>query len=481
MVRRDARFCVSTIRNLKGQGSNALAFCYARKNFLPTCVAANRMPAKPKRPTVGFLIMPKKAFLISVGGFVLLLIWSAGQPPVQAQGGKPARSLRQLQEEQLKAQDDFDRDVAGGKAQPYEWEVRAEALRKLAAARAAEFKIADWKGGELLALISLYRLSEMHARTVEASREFLKAEPKARVADGVRSGMIRALVELEQIEEAQKLLDELFREPPDNQFELADRVELFRLLTTVWRERGRYDMVFKHARRGYDLKLANSRFPELDQRVSDVLSRNRLTLAAEYISAQERLGFNEDAEKSHKTVLATEFEEQAVLKPFYESELAAARLMFKPAPEPDAPRWIGSEPIKLASLRGKVVLLDFWAMWCSQCVTAFPHWREFQKKFSAKGFEVIGVTKLFGRSDTEESLTRDQELNALRKFKAKHRLDYPLAVGKMDDVTNDERFGIGSLPTVILIDRRGNVRHVKRGVGEYRKLEKQIERLINEN
>ena len=95
--------------------------------------------------------------------------------------------------------------------------------------------------------------------------------------------------------------------------------------------------------------------------------------------------------------------------------------------------------------------------------------------------EIIGVTKLFGRSEKEEGLTREQELNALRGFKVKNQLNYPIAVGKMDDVTNDERYAIASLPTVVLIDRRGNVRHIKRGVGEYRKLEKQLEKLINEN
>ncbi len=428
--------------------------------------------------------MSKKILFIGVGGIVLLLIWSVGQQSVWAapvQSGKPTKALRQLQEEQLKAQDDFDRDVANGKVQTHEWEVRAELLRKAAATRAAEFKIADWKGGELLALISLYRLAEMHAQAIEASREFLKNEPKSRLADNIRSGMVRALVELEQVEEAQKILDELFKEPPRSQLELGTRVELFLILATVWRERGRYDLVSKYARRGYDLKMARGRFSMFDERTSDLISRSRLTLAAEFISAQERLGFKKDAEDSHKKVLETEFNEQEVLKSFYESELAAARLMFNPAPELDAPQWIGSDSIKFASLRGKVVLLNFWAMWCSQCATTFPQLREFQKKFSGKGFEIIGVTKLFGRSDTEESLKREQELNALRNFKVKNQLNYPLAVGKMDDVTNDERYGITSLPTVILIDRRGNVRHVKRGIGEYRKLEKQIEKLINEN
>jgi len=50
----------------------------------------------------------------------------------------------------------------------------------------------------------------------------------------------------------------------------------------------------------------------------------------------------------------------------------------------------------------------------------------------------------------------------------------------MDDVTNEERYGVIGAPTMILIDRRGVVRHVKRGAGEYRKLEKQIEKLLGE-
>lgn len=425
--------------------------------------------------------MSKRILFISLSALLLSLVLPATQWPVSAQSGKPTKALQQLQEERIKLQEKFDRDVAEEKARSYEWETRVGVLKKVAEQRAAEFKIVDWKREELLALISLYRQAEMFAAVVSASRVYLKAEPKSRFADGVRSGLIRALVELDQIEEAQKLLDELFLDMPDNQFELAVRVELSKELTIAWRERGRYELASKQALRGYDLKMTRGRFSALDQRTSDLVGRDRLTLAAEFIAAQERLGFKKEAGEFNKNVLATEFEEQAVLKSFYESELAAARLMAGPAPELDAPRWISSEPIRIASLRGKVVLLDFWAMWCSQCAGAFPEWRELQKKFSARGLEIIGVTKLFGRSDTLEGLTREEELNALRSFKAKHQLNYPIAIGKMDDVTNDERYAIASLPTIVLIDRRGNVRHIKRGIGEYRKLEKQVEKLINEN
>ena len=127
-----------------------------------------------------------------------------------------------------------------------------------------------------------------------------------------------------------------------------------------------------------------------------------------------------------------------------------------------AARWLDGSPETkskpLAELRGKVVLLDFWAMWCGPCAAAFPHFREFQAKYGGKGLEIIGVTRFFGRSDGVEDLSREQEWKALLTFKTKHRLNYPLVVGKLDDITNDERYGIAALPTIVLIDRRGNIR-----------------------
>lgn len=425
--------------------------------------------------------MTNRFFGFGFGALLLPLFLVATSVSVSAQSGKPSKVLRQFQDARIKLQEDLERDVENGKAQLYELDFRFEAFRKKAASELAGFKIADWKGDELLALYSLYLQTEMFAQALEAGRAYLAVEPKSRISKTIRSGILRSLIELDQIEEAQKLLDEFYLDPPENQFELASRVGMSKAMAIAWRERGRYDMVSKQARRGYDLKVARGRFPDLDQRTSDLIIRDRLSLAAEFISAAERLGFKKDADESHKKVLETEFNEQAVLKSFYESELGAARLMFTPAPELDAPVWVGSESVKLANLRGKVVLLDFWAMWCSQCAAAFPEWRELQKRFSAKGLEIIGVTKLYGRSDKEEGLKRDQELNALRNFQSKYQLNYPIAVGKMDDLTNDEHFVVASLPTVLLIDRRGNIRHIKRGVGEYQKLEKLIEKLINEN
>lgn len=425
--------------------------------------------------------MTKRVLVFGFGALLLSLALPAAGFPAYAQSGKPSKLLRQLQNEQLKLQEEFEREVSDGKAQLYELEARLEAFRKKASPEVAKFKIADWKDNELLALYSLYLQTEMFAQAIEAGRAFLKAEPKSRAAESLRSSIIRSLLELGQLEEAQKLIDEMYREMPYTIFQLAGRINLIKEATIQWRERGRYDLVMKQALRGYVLQMKPGRFPESEPRLWDTVLRDRLSLAAEAISAQERQGFKKEADELHKRVLATEFEEQAVLRSFYESELAAARLMFNPVPALEASRWVNSEPVRLTEMRGKVVLLDFWSMWCSQCAAAFPEWRELKGKYSAKGLEIIGVTRLYGRSDTAEGLTRDQELTALRNFLTKHQINYPIAVGKMDDVANDERFVVASLPTVVLIDRRGNIRHIKRGVGEYRKLEKQIEKLINEN
>lgn len=400
--------------------------------------------------------------------------------PVSAQTEKPTKVLRQFRTDQTRLQEEFDRDVNDGKTQLWELDSRIEAFRKTAAGKLARFTIADWDGDELLALYSLYLQTELFPQAVKAGRAFLKAEPNARIAESVRYGVIRSLIELEQIEEATQLLDELYKEMPETVFQVAGRMSLLRDLVAAWRERGRYDQVAKYALRGYGLRSKRNRGSDEEDRLSDLMLRDRLTLAAEYVSAQERLGFKKEAAEFHKKVLETEFNEQAVLKPYYEAQLAAARLMFNPAPELEISNWLRSDPLRLANLHGRVVLLDFWAVWCSECPAAFPQWRELQTQFSDKDLAIIGVTKLYGRSDTEEGLTREQELKALLSFQTKHRLNYPIAVGKMDDVTNEERFVVAGLPTVVLIDRRGNVRHFKRGIGEYRKLKRQIEKLINE-
>lgn len=431
--------------------------------------------------------MPKRFLFIIFTGLLSLAVWQASRwlEPVMAQGGKPSQALKRYVERQRDLQESFDKEVSDGKALFHDWESRAETLRALAVSESAAFNIADWKDDELLALASLYELADLDAKAAEAYRAYLRNEPKSRNITIVQLGLANSLIESRQYEEAQKLLDELFLEMPENSVELSLRVGLYKNLTAAWRDQGKYDLVIKQARRGYDLAENTGKFRRYDQRRLETTVRDQMSLAALLVVAQERAGFKEDSEKFHARVMKRDFKIHPESKSFYLSELMISRLYNTTAPDLDVTEWLKGdlelEPKNISDRKGKVVLLDFWAMWCSPCLAALPHWRDYLSKYSGKGFEIVGATKFYGRSDVEDGLSREQELKSLQSFKAKHNLTYPIAVGRMDDVTNEERFGVASLPTVILIDRRGNIRHVSRGVEDYRDLEKRIEQLVNAN
>jgi len=378
----------------------------------------------------------------------------------------------------------FNREANADKDQPpdlAELEELDEAVKKFAAERAAGFKISDWKGEELYSLALLYQISAQFAPAAEAYRAYLNSDSRTRMASNARVGLARALIEMERLEEAEKLLESLELSFIEEPVMTASRVGFYKDLAVALRDRGLHERAAELARKGYSLaddsiSLSRGMAPGL----RETTERNQIILAALAVASYERAGRKKEAGDLNDLVMKFDFNRQPELRSVYESELAGARLIGAPAPELVISRWLEGQPKNLGDLRGKVVLLDFWAMWCGPCVTAFPRLREFQSKYADQGLEVIGVTRFYGRSDTEESLSREQEWKSLQSYKAKHKLAYPFAVGKMDDVTNEEQYGVVGLPAVILIDRRGQVRHVKRGIGDYRKLEKQIEKLIGE-
>jgi peroxiredoxin len=96
----------------------------------------------------------------------------------------------------------------------------------------------------------------------------------------------------------------------------------------------------------------------------------------------------------------------------------------------------------LKEYKGKVVLLDFWATWCTGCKQEIPWFVEFERKFGAKGFAVVGVSLDEGGWEV------------LKPFLAKAQVPYRMLLG--DDATA-QRYGIQSMPDTFLIDRQGRV------------------------
>ena len=113
----------------------------------------------------------------------------------------------------------------------------------------------------------------------------------------------------------------------------------------------------------------------------------------------------------------------------------------KPAPE-FLLRDSSGKSISLKQLRGKVVLLDFWATWCTGCKKEIPWFSEFQKTFGSKHFAVVGVSM------------DDGGWTVIKPFLAHTQLSYRILLG--DEVTA-KRYGIDSLPDAFLLDRQGKI------------------------
>ena len=112
----------------------------------------------------------------------------------------------------------------------------------------------------------------------------------------------------------------------------------------------------------------------------------------------------------------------------------------KPAPDFTLTDAAGSK-VTLSDLRGKVVLLNYWATWCGPCVIEIPWFQEFEQQYKSKGFEVVGV-----------SMDEDG-WSAIKPFIAEHKVNYRILLG--NDSVSQLYGGLDSLPTTFIIDREG--------------------------
>jgi thiol-disulfide isomerase/thioredoxin len=139
----------------------------------------------------------------------------------------------------------------------------------------------------------------------------------------------------------------------------------------------------------------------------------------------------------------------------------AMGLIGNPAPDFRGDFALNGDPINLSALKGKVVLVDFWATWCRPCVEALPHLIALNHKYKSAGLEVVGVTMY--NNDEPAALQRAQ----FTKFVERHNMDYlVMALDNKDAARTLNAYGVNGIPQVVLIDRLGVVRHVLVGGGE---------------
>jgi peroxiredoxin len=157
-------------------------------------------------------------------------------------------------------------------------------------------------------------------------------------------------------------------------------------------------------------------------------------------------------------------------------------LIGKPAPDIQADFAVTGKPVRLADLKGKVVVLTFWGPWSPSSRHAAMQLQEWFHEFNGKGLEVLAVTRYCsdeGRQLTFDDDTgtvkalppkeakgasRETDKQLLRDFAAYHKLEFPLMVLPKNEAARlYDLYGVSGMPQFVLIDRGGRVRMVRVG------------------
>jgi thiol-disulfide isomerase/thioredoxin len=139
---------------------------------------------------------------------------------------------------------------------------------------------------------------------------------------------------------------------------------------------------------------------------------------------------------------------------------AAMELVGKPAPDFKLKGMDGKE-VTLASLKGNVVVLDFWATWCGPCVAGFPHIDELAKKYAAKG------VKVYGMNQKEDKETIDN-------FLKEKSLTVPVLLDAGDIA---DKYKVQGIPQTVIIGKDGLIKkiHIGYGPGEENEWDKEVQ------
>ena len=447
---------------------------------------------------------PRRVYALTAAALLLLLCASALSGGAQTQGAGEVRVaegsgggepliVKLYTEASQYVKRKFDELAKTGV--PYDKEldqrIRQE-QRDLALKYAAQFASGEpLRGLDLYYLGMLYNIAEKSEDAAATMRRLLGGEGRgvaAETLDDARAVLIQNLLKLERAEEAERVLAEYVAGGAPK---ALVRYRYETALANHYRAAKKFERAAAHARESYRAAVAVAEARAAEPRRRDSLLHGAAAVAADSLARAGR--------RAEAVALLRDLQSFAMRLPSARLYMNAAGLLedydaphegpattavgpgtpAATAPEITVNEWIEQKPTSLASLRGRVVLLDFWATWCGPCRVTIPRLSALQRKYGRRGFVVLGMTTYQGRGDGRQ-MSPPEELGFLRQFKRRVGATYGFAVADTD--SNEENYGVSSFPTHVLLDRRGRVRLIGVGAsdGEAALLEATVRKLLDE-
>jgi peroxiredoxin len=127
---------------------------------------------------------------------------------------------------------------------------------------------------------------------------------------------------------------------------------------------------------------------------------------------------------------------------------------------------ISGKDVKLAELKGKVVLVNFWATWCEGCQVEIPWFVEFQKEYASRGLVVVGIS------------LDDDGWKSVKPWIKEKKVNYPIVIGNEG---LGKQYGLVGMPLTALVDREGRIADVHQGIVQTTATQEKIRDLLNES
>jgi peroxiredoxin len=132
------------------------------------------------------------------------------------------------------------------------------------------------------------------------------------------------------------------------------------------------------------------------------------------------------------------------------------------------------------ALKGKVVIIDFFAHWCPPCIASFPDMRKMYDDLKSQGLEIVSATSYYGYYKTEQNLDKDTEFARMGDFMKEHNMNWPVVY--CADKSLFETYGVTGIPTTFLVGRDGTIHsyHVGYSADSFKEFRAEVEKLLKE-